>query len=202
LPAPTQFKPKSPYTAFFDRFAQFQEAATAIPEVIVHDVDAAVVPDDTQQHCWFPSPGDVTRYSPEGVECGRDGGGFNLFNAWPGTSMIYKQAVNTTTTTIPMQQQQTVFFKKSITKPPHSNFDCKTPVTLSSMPWSPSHERYPVIGSQDSSVPPSPGAAATGEVHQVKLPKDLSSVLANLGLAKYQTHFEEQDIDLQVIIYI
>ena len=32
----------------------------------------------------------------------------------------------------------------------------------------------------------------------LKLPKDLSSLLAELGLTKYQMHFEEQDIDLQV----
>lgn len=200
LPAPTQFKPKSPYTAFFDRFAQFQEAAAAIPEVVVHDVDAAVVPDAA--HCWFPSPGDVTRYSPEGVECGRDGSGFNLFNAWPGTSVIYKQAITANPTTpIPMQQQQqqTVVFKKSISKPPHSNFGYKTPVTPSSMPWSPSHERYPAIGSQDCGPSFYDGTAAAA-TSQVKLPKDLSSVLANLGLAKYQTYFEEQDIDLQVFL--
>ena len=32
----------------------------------------------------------------------------------------------------------------------------------------------------------------------IKLPKDLSTLLADLGLTKYQIHFEEQDIDLQV----
>ena len=190
IPAPTQFKPKSPYTAFFDRFAQFKEAeaedaSNMIPEVIVHDVND--VPIEAQ---WYlePSPGDITRYSPEGVESAKDA--LNIFNAWPGTSVVYKKPAAVTTTN--HKTHQVVGFKRSISKPP-TQIGCKTPATPMS-PWSPSHERYPAIGSQE--VKSCPPYETAGE--QVKLPKDLSSVLANLGLTKYQEKFEEQDIDLQV----
>jgi hypothetical protein len=60
-PAPTRFKPKSPYTAFFERFAAFPELCVPdsipIPDVVIDDVDDAVA-----EAQWFPSPGDVTRY--------------------------------------------------------------------------------------------------------------------------------------------
>lgn len=118
-------------------------------------------------------------YSPEGVESGKDT--FNPFNAWPGTSMIFKQAISNNTTGCRPNH-----FKKSISKPVMNN------VSKSLLnPWSPAFEqRQPAMGSNETSN--------YEENSSVKLPKDLSSILANLGLAKYQMHFEEQDIDLQV----
>ncbi len=173
-PAPTRFKPKSPYTAFFERFAEFPlPGSNPIPEVIVDDFDTIA---ETQ---WFPSPGDITRYSPEGVECAKDN--FNPFNAWPGTSMIFKQAIACNSIA-----NRPNHFKKSIAKPTPSNVS-KAPFS----PWSPAGERYSASGSNDTN--------RHEETSSVKLPKDLSTVLANLGLSKYQMHFEEQDIDLQVI---
>ena len=174
-PAPTRFKPKSPYTAFFERFAEFPEPEgnhIPVPEVIVDDFDSVA---ETR---WFPSPGDVTRYSPEGIESAKDN--FNPFNAWPGTSMIFKQAIASNSNVNRPSQ-----FKKSISKPVSSNV-AKVPLS----PWSPTDERYPAMGSNNTS--------RYEETSSVKLPKDLSTVLVNLGLAKYQMHFEEQDIDLQV----
>ncbi|KAK4008355.1 hypothetical protein OUZ56_013496 [Daphnia magna] len=182
-PAPTRFKPKSPYTAFFERFAEFPEfsapASNQIPDVVIDNVEG-VVPEAQ----WFPSPGDITRCSPEGVESAKEA--FNPFNAWPGTSMIFKQAIASTGN----DHQRPRHFKKSIAKP--------IPVSVSKMllsPWSPAGEqRYPIVGSNDAS------SSRYEENASVKLPKDLSTVLANLGLAKYQMHFEEQDIDLQVFL--
>ncbi len=179
-PVPTRFKPKSPYTAFFERFAEFPELSVPgslpIPDVVIDDVDG-VVP-ETQ---WFPSPGDVTRYSPEGVESVRDT--FNPFNAWPGTSMIFKQAIAPNGNNTNCRPNH---FKKSIAKPVINNISKAQP-----SPWSLACEqRQPAMGSNDTSN--------YEENSSVKLPRDLSSVLANLGLAKYQMHFEEQDIDLQV----
>lgn len=174
--APTMFKPKSPYAVFFERFAEFPNPGTnsQIPEVVINDGVA-----ETQ---WFPSPTDITRYSPEGIESAMDA--FNPFNAWPGTSVIFKQAVASNSS-----NPRPSNFKKSIAKPVSTATKTQTPASPAS-PWSPTGERYPVVGSNDS---------FHHEETSVKLPKDLSSVLANLGLAKYQMHFEEQDIDLQVI---
>lgn len=180
-PAPTRFKPKSPYAAFFERFAEFPEfsapASNQIPDVVIDNIDGGV-----PEAQWFPSPGDITRCSPEGVESAKEA--FNPFNAWPGTSMIFKQAIASTGN----DHQRPRHFKKSIAKP--------IPVSVSKMllsPWSPAGEqRYPIVGSNDAS------SSRYEENASVKLPKDLSTVLANLGLAKYQMHFEEQDIDLQV----
>lgn len=175
-PAPTRFKPKSPYTAFFDRFAEFPQSTVKVPEVVVCDVDGSVA-----ESQWFPSPAEVTRYSPEGVESARDN--FNPFNAWPGTSMIFKQAIAPNGSN---NNGRPCHFKKSIAKPSYSRIS-KPPRS----PWSPAEERYPAMGSNEPS-------GYQSENPSVKLPKDLSTVLANLGLAKYQMHFEEQDIDLQV----
>lgn len=180
--APTIFKPKSPYAVFFERFSEFPKPGTnlEVPEVIVDNVDGV-----GEAH-WFPSPTDITRYSPEGIESAMDA--FNPFNAWPGTSMIFKQAVHSNGTGS-IGTQHPAHFKKSISKPVSTVSKLQTPASPLS-PWSPSGERYPVVGSNDTSH--------FQEAKSVKLPKDLSSVLANLGLAKYQMHFEEQDIDLQV----
>ena len=180
-PAPTRFKPKSPYTAFFERFSEFPALSVPgshpIPDVVIDDVDGVVA-----EAQWFPSPGDVTRYSPEGVESVRDT--FNPFNAWPGTSMIFKQAIANNGQTTNCQANH---FKKSIAKPVMNKV---SQIPLS--PWSPvCEQRQPAMGSNETSN--------YEEDSSVKLPKDLSSILANLGLAKYQMHFEEQDIDLQVI---
>lgn len=187
-PPPTRFKPKSPYTAFFERFTEFPDPETnPIPEVVVDDFD-----DKPSKPAWFPSPVDITRYSPEGIESAMDA--FNPFNAWPGTSMIFKQAIASNNTTASTTNSlRPSHFKKSIAKPSSNISQAHTPASPIS-PWSPTGERYPVMGSND-----------IGNTHQednfVKLPKDLSSILANLGLAKYQMHFEEQDIDLQVILF-
>lgn len=143
--------------------------------MVIHDVDDGII---SEAH-WFPSPGDITnRYSPEGLEepCGLHSDApptFNVFNAWPGASMILKQAV-------PFAIQPPPF-KKSITKPVRKSSAAATPKTPTCQ-WS------PVI--------------RTSEEESVKLPKDLSTVLADLGLTKYQMHFEEQDIDLQVSVQL
>jgi len=160
-----------------------------IPEVVVQDMDSGVVSEP--QH-WFPSPSDITsRCSPEGVEEESHpdsvAAGFNLFSAWPGSSMILRQALPS----VQQQQQKRKpapsSFKKSITKPVRTS--ATTPITPIN-PWSPTGERFPLIGSgEDDHKSSSP---------IVKLPKDLSTILADLGLTKYQSFFEEQDIDLQV----
>lgn len=146
---------------------------------------------------WFPSPGDLARCSPEGVESAGLVGQpdtFNLFSAWPGASLILKQAVPAAV------QQNKSKFKKSISKPVRTSklTPTTTPITPAS-PWSPFQygERLPVLGQRQST---SSSSAGEEEVPTVKLPKDLSSVLADLGLTKYQMHFEEQDIDLQVFL--
>lgn len=184
-PVPTRFKPKSPYTAFFERFVEFPEfsarTSNQIPDVVIDNVD-----DGVPEAQWFPSPGDITRCSPEGVESAKEN--FNPFNAWPGTSMIFKQAISSNGN----NRQRPIHFKKSIAKPMPGNVS-KMPLS----PWSPAGEqRYPIMGSSDTSRDTS--SCRYEENGSVKLPKDLSTVLANLGLAKYQMHFEEQDIDLQV----
>jgi len=150
-PAPSCYRPKSPYSTFFQQYPE-------VPEVVIDSVDTGAG--------WKPNERAIRR-SPEGVESPVDH--FNPLNAWPGTSMIFKHAVC----------NRGGHFKKSITKPRSS-----TPA--------------------DGDVPPSPWTPPSAQqsfptlAASVKLPKDLSSVLANLGLAKYQMHFEEQDIDLQV----
>ena len=150
-PAPSCYRPKSPYSTFFQQYPE-------IPEVVIDSIDPGSK--------WKPREAAI-RPSPEGVESPLNH--FNPLNAWPGTSMIFKQAV----------ANRSGQFKKSITKP-HSSTSASGDVLP--IPWSPppANQSCPMFSSS------------------VKLPKDLSSVLANLGLAKYQMHFEEQDIDLQV----
>jgi hypothetical protein len=97
--------------------------------------------------------------------------------------MIFKQAIAPNGNNTNCRPNH---FKKSISKPVIGNISKALP-----NPWSPACEqRQPAMGSNDTSN--------YEENSSVKLPRDLSSVLANLGLAKYQMHFEEQDIDLQV----
>ena len=150
-PVPSRYRPKSPYSTFFQQYSE-------IPEVVIDSIDPGVK--------WKPHEGAIRR-SPEGVESPLDH--FNPLNAWPGTSMIFKQAVC----------NRGGHFKKSITKPRSSTL---ADGEVLPSPWSPppAQQSFPILATS------------------VKLPKDLSSVLANLGLAKYQMHFEEQDIDLQV----
>lgn len=174
MPLPTLYKPKSPYSAFFDRYpvavAGLQQSLK-IPELRIDIVDDTA----DRQQSWFPPLDDVTRYSPDGVECNRDNN-FNPFNAWPGTSMIFKQAIST-------QREADGHFQRSVTKPQSAGGRLKTSPVANS-PW--------LAGQANSGEPK--------RASSVKLPKDLSSLLADLGLAKYQMHFEEQDIDLQVFL--
>ena len=164
VPLPSHYKPKSPYSAFFERYPAHQHN---IPQFKIDTIDDEG-PVGHQQ--WFPHDpydADVTRRSPEGAletyDQQRDN--FNPFNAWPGTSMIFKQAIN-----------QRPPFKRSVTKPKSANKTSPVPMS----PWTPS-----LASPADPCAP-------------IKLPKDLSTLLADLGLTKYQIHFEEQDIDLQV----
>lgn len=169
---PTRFRPKSPYTAFFERYSPIDAAAaptSVAAPLLQHPAPPRLVIEHVDRHDqWFPhdAGGDADRRSPEGTECNHHPDAFNPLSAWPGTSLIFKQATNKGETK----------FRRSVTKP-------HTPPTATT-----------------TTTPSTPAAhqAATPATPQVKLPKDLSSLLAELGLAKYQMHFEEQDIDLQV----
>ena len=197
VPVPSRYRPKSPYSTFFQ---QYQEIPSQIPEVVIDQVvfinnfiyiqqmlsmfDIYKV-DHVDDSGWKSHEG--PRCSPEGVESSLDD--FNPFNAWPGTSMMFKQAVST--------NRARDHFQKSITKPyvstcPPSGLLTNTSEVPVTSPWSPtSQECSGLVRNYDS---------RSSYATSVKLPKDLSSVLANLGLAKYQMHFEEQDIDLQVFL--